>query len=106
MVGNWVGWLYLQGSLSRGMQHLSRNSGHFRFVSLVLVCVSAAWSPALAESLQRVNSAFNVPSSPPPTLFQLVPAFPEIAVARPTCIASPPGDTRHLFICEKDSGKI
>ncbi|MGB8170725.1 MAG: PQQ-dependent sugar dehydrogenase [Chthoniobacteraceae bacterium] len=33
-----------------------------------------------------------------------MPAFASVSVTKPTCIVSPPGDTRRLFVCEKYSG--
>ena len=77
------------------------------FFVLGVIHLSASWASALADSFQRVaNATLNVPSNPPATAFQLVPAFTDVAIVKPTCLASPPGDTRRLFFCEKNSGKI
>ncbi len=75
--------------------------------AVAFIFANLAASPVQADSFPRVsNFALNVPSYPPPTAFQLMPAFTGVALAKPTCLASPPGDTRRLFVCEKDSGKI
>jgi glucose/arabinose dehydrogenase len=68
-------------------------------VNLLLGSTSAA-------GLRVANPAIHIPSNPPPTMFQVVPAFTGIMLTKPTCLASPPGDTRRLFVGEKESGKI
>ncbi len=73
---------------------------------LVVIFANVAVLSVGAAGLRVANPAINVPSNPPPTTFQLVPAFTGITLTKPTCLASPPGDTRRLFICEKESGKI
>lgn len=54
----------------------------------------------IATTLRIPNSTFNVPASPPATAIQIVPAFPTLAFTKPLCFASPPGDTKRLFVCE------
>ncbi len=54
------------------------------------------------NNLRIANNTLNVPSSPPATAFQLNPAFDGVAAfSQPLCMASPPGDTKRLFVCEK-----
>ncbi len=51
--------------------------------------------------LRIANSTFGVPASPPPVSIQAVNAFPGLSFDQPVCIASPPGDTQRVFICQK-----
>lgn len=44
---------------------------------------------------------FNVPSAPPPLAISLQPAFTGASFNQPVCLASPPGDTKRLFVCQK-----
>ncbi|MBC8127958.1 MAG: PQQ-dependent sugar dehydrogenase [Gloeobacteraceae cyanobacterium ES-bin-144] len=52
-----------------------------------------------ANTLRIPNSSLNVPASPPPLAVQLTTAF--TGLTDPVCLASPPGDTQRLFVCEK-----
>lgn len=55
-----------------------------------------------ATNLRIPNTAVNVPSSPPSTVLSLTPAFGSLTFSQPVCLASPPGNTKQLFVCEKD----
>ena len=78
-----------------------------RSIIAALFLATTLSSPAQAPVLLREgNTSLNVPSDPPATAFQLVPAFSSVPILKPTCLASPPGDSRRLFICEKNTGKI
>ena len=57
-----------------------------------------------ATTLRLANTNLNVPSTPPATSIQLVPAFPGLFFTEPICVASPPGDARRLFVVERRSG--
>ena len=57
-----------------------------------------------ATTLRLANPNLNVPNAPPATAIQLVPAFPGLNFIEPICVASPPGDTRRLFVIERRSG--
>ena len=74
---------------------------------LVAILAMACLGNTIADPLplRQPNPALNVPSSPPPTSLSLVNAFPGLSFDAPTCIASQPGDTHRLYICEK-LGKI
>lgn len=74
----------------------------FPLPSLLLLVLAAS---ASATPLRQPNPALNVPASPPPTSYSLVNALPGLTFTEPVCIASPPGDTQRLFVCEK-GGKI
>jgi len=52
-----------------------------------------------ANTLRLSNSTLNVPATAPPLSIQLVPAF--TGITSPVAMASPPGDTQRLFVCEK-----
>lgn len=54
-----------------------------------------------ANVLRIANSSINVPLSPPQTALQFVPAFGSLSFSQPVCMASPPGDSSRLFVCEK-----
>ncbi|HEV7404562.1 MAG TPA: PQQ-dependent sugar dehydrogenase, partial [Chthoniobacteraceae bacterium] len=52
-------------------------------------------------TMRIANSALNVPANPPPTAVQVRPAFGALPFTQPVCLASPPGETDRLFVCEK-----
>ncbi len=54
----------------------------------------------ITDALRIPQTAFNVPLDPPPTEIQVVPAFPGVTFNDALCFASPPGDTKRLFVCE------
>jgi glucose/arabinose dehydrogenase/mono/diheme cytochrome c family protein len=55
-----------------------------------------------SNSLRISNTTLNVPSAPPQTAIQLGAAFSSLAAfSQPVCLASPPADTKRLFVCEK-----
>jgi glucose/arabinose dehydrogenase/mono/diheme cytochrome c family protein len=59
------------------------------------------------NNLRIANNTFNVPAAPPATTVELVPAFPNLpAFNDPVCLASPPGDTSRLFVCDRWVGQI
>lgn len=53
------------------------------------------------EALRISNSTFNVPATPPPTNYQIVDAFGTLAFSDPVSLATPPGETQRLFVCQK-----
>lgn len=54
-----------------------------------------------SNNLRLTNNTLNVPSTPPPTSYQLVNAFPSVTFSQPLCLATPPVETNRLFVCEK-----
>jgi uncharacterized repeat protein (TIGR03806 family) len=54
-----------------------------------------------SDQLRIPNNSFQVPANPPPVSIAAVNAFPGLSFDQPVCIASPPGDTQRLFICQK-----
>ncbi len=55
----------------------------------------------LTSNLRVPTLGLNVPGSPPPTAYQLEGAFGNLQIEQPVCMATPPGETERLFICEK-----
>ncbi|MEY4243536.1 MAG: hypothetical protein RLZZ245_1121 [Verrucomicrobiota bacterium] len=56
---------------------------------------------SFSQSLRIANSNFQVPATPPPVSIVAVNAFTGLSFNEPVCIASPPGDTQRVFICQK-----
>lgn len=54
----------------------------------------------VSRSLRIPISGLNVPSEPPPTVVQVVPAYPGVTFAKPLVFLSPPGDLKRLFVGE------
>ncbi len=53
------------------------------------------------NQLRIPNQSLNVPNTPPPTTYQIVDAFGSLAFSDPVCLATPPGETNRLFVCQK-----
>lgn len=73
----------------------------YRVTSAGGVSSTATVTITFSNSLRLANSTLNVPSSPPPTNYQLNNAFGSLSFTQPTCLASPPASTTQLFVCEK-----
>lgn len=54
-----------------------------------------------SDALRLPATGLNVPSSPPPTNFTLTDAFGSLTFSSPVCLATPPGETQRLFVCQK-----
>jgi uncharacterized repeat protein (TIGR03806 family) len=55
-----------------------------------------------SSNLRLTNNTLNVPATPPATAYQLVNAFAgNLTFSSPLCLATPPGETNRLFICQK-----
>ncbi|WP_367872432.1 PQQ-dependent sugar dehydrogenase [Luteolibacter sp. Populi] len=78
-----------------------------RRASLAALLLPSLLGAALADPLplRQANPALNVPAAPPATSLQLVNAFAGLTFSEAVCIASPPGDSKRLFVCER-TGKI
>ena len=61
----------------------------------------ATVSVTFSEQLRIFNTGFQVPASPPPISIQAVNAFAGLVFDQPVCIASPPGETQRIFVCQK-----
>lgn len=74
--------------------------------------VSGASSPAVVTvsfttALRIANPAINVPAAPPTAGVQIAPAFAGLAAFnQPVCLATAPGDTKRLFVCERTTGLL
>jgi len=55
----------------------------------------------LSDNLRIPTPALNVPGSPPQTALGLINALTGLTFNQPLALASPPGDNRRLFVCEK-----
>lgn len=54
-----------------------------------------------STGLRIANNALNVPAAPPATSWQIVDTFGSLPFPSPTCMATPPGETLRLFVCQK-----
>ena len=54
-----------------------------------------------SNSLRIAPVGLNVPSNPPATRYAIVNAFGSLAFSEPVCLATPPGETSRLFVCQK-----
>jgi uncharacterized repeat protein (TIGR03806 family) len=72
----------------------------YRAVNAAGQSANATVTLTFSPNLRLAAPTVNVPSSPPATSYQLVDAFP-ITFTDPTTLATPPGETSRLFICQK-----
>lgn len=56
---------------------------------------------SLTTSLRLTNPALAMPSAPPTNSWQMVDALPGLTFNQPICIASLPGNSNRLFVCER-----
>ncbi len=54
-----------------------------------------------SDNLRIANSGLAMPASPPSTYYQLVDALPGVSFDQPICMATPPGESKRLFVCER-----
>lgn len=54
-----------------------------------------------ANSLRLTNTALAMPAAPPATAWQMIDALAGLSFTRPICLASVPGDTKQLYVCEQ-----
>lgn len=54
-----------------------------------------------ADTLRIANPSLAMPVAPPTTTWQIVDALPGVTFDQPLCIASAPGNSRSMFICER-----
>lgn len=54
-----------------------------------------------SNQLRLAGTGLNVPQTPPPTVYQIADAFGALAFPDPVCLATPPGETQRLFVCQK-----
>ncbi len=54
-----------------------------------------------SNALKIPAPGLNVPANPPPTASSLVNALGTLTFDQPLCLATPPGETQRLFVCEK-----
>lgn len=56
---------------------------------------------SFAPGLRIDNPAVSMPPAPPPTFYQTVDALPGVSFSEPLAIATQPGNTRRLYVCER-----
>ncbi len=61
----------------------------------------ASVTVTIAATLKIPVVGLNVPAAAPPTVYTLQPAFGSLSFSSPVCLASPPGDSNRLFVCQK-----
>jgi uncharacterized repeat protein (TIGR03806 family) len=61
---------------------------------------TATVSIQISTDMRVATSGVNVPLDPPATSISVVNAFPGVTFTNALCFASPPGDTKRLFVCE------
>ncbi len=54
-----------------------------------------------ATSLRLINEDLAMPAAPPTSTWQLVDALPGLTFNQPICIATIPGNTNRIFVCER-----
>jgi hypothetical protein len=79
------------------LRYTVRDSSDSLAPATVTVTVSGA--------LRLANTTATLPPDPPPSVFGVVNAFPNIGFWRPTTMESPSGDPKRLFVGERE-GKI
>jgi glucose/arabinose dehydrogenase len=61
----------------------------------------ATVSITFSNALRIANPALAMPTAAPETSWQTADAFPIVTFNQPICLASIPGDTHRLFVCER-----
>ncbi len=56
---------------------------------------------SFATSLRLINENLAMPTAPPTNTWQLVDALPGLTFTQPICIATIPGNSNRLFVCER-----
>ncbi len=56
---------------------------------------------SFSNNLRLTNNTLFVPALPPATAYQLDNAFPNVTFSSPLGLATPPGETNRLFVCQK-----
>lgn len=56
---------------------------------------------SIAGQLRITNPALAMPAQPPPTVYQVADAVPGVTFSEPLALATQPGDTRRLYVCER-----
>jgi uncharacterized repeat protein (TIGR03806 family) len=56
---------------------------------------------SFATGLRLDNPAIAMPSAPPPTFYQVADAIPGVSFSEPIGIATQPGSTRRVYVCER-----
>lgn len=62
--------------------------------------VASVWL-TIDDSLRLAGTTLALPADPPPTVFKLDDALPGVTFTQPICLATVPGNTNRLFVCER-----
>lgn len=74
----------------------------FFWLGILALCPILGEGLSFAQAIQRVaNQTLKLPSNPPQTGYQTVPAFPGLIFLKPTGLVTPPGETNRLFVLER-----
>jgi glucose/arabinose dehydrogenase len=55
----------------------------------------------ISSALRLPNTTLTLPATAPPTILQVADALPGVTFNQPICLATIPGDTQRLFVCER-----
>ena len=61
----------------------------------------ASVSITISSALRLAAPTLNLPPATPPTVLQVVDALPGATFTQPICLATIPGNTQRLFVCER-----
>ena len=79
----------------------SPDSFTYRVTGIGGISAPATVSITLSTALRLTNTDLAMPAAPPVNTWQMVEALPGLTFAQPLCIASIPGDTHRMFVCER-----
>ena len=77
------------------------DSFSYRAVNAAGESANATVTVNFSDALRVATTGLNVPAVPPPTNYEIVDAFGSLAFTEPVCLATPPGETQRLFVCQK-----
>lgn len=91
------------GSVLYSNANPSASSDSFTYTVNGLGGVSdpATVSVTFSDNLRIANPSLAMPETPPSTFYELSDALPGVNFDQPICMASPPGETKRLFVCER-----
>lgn len=79
----------------------SSDSFTYRATNATGISTPATVTIDFSKNLRISNGSLNIPSTAPQTTYQIVDAFASLGFSSPVCLATPPGESKRLFVCEK-----
>ena len=73
----------------------------YRVANISGLTADATVTISFATSLRLTNEDLAMPTAPPANTWQLVEALPGLTFTQPICIATLPGNSNRLFVCER-----